>query len=63
MEAIRRARAILESGMTPAACYESAKCDRCSLFDLCMPQAVDGGGKRVSMYIQSEIASIRKECD
>jgi len=59
---IDRARAIVESGITPIAEYEAAKCDRCSLIDPCMPRAVGGGGKRVSRYLQAELAAIRKEC-
>ncbi len=29
---------LFASGRTPAARYESKKCDRCSLINLCMPQ-------------------------
>ncbi len=60
--AIARARFILESGITPSAEYEPRKCDRCSLVESCMPRAVGGGGKRVSRYLQAELAAIRKEC-
>ena len=59
---VDRARAIIESGATPAAVYESRKCDRCSLLDLCMPKALSEGGRRVSRYIKAAIAAIRKEC-
>ncbi len=31
------ARALRERGETPVACYDSAKCDACSLRELCMP--------------------------
>ena len=60
--AIARARSILESGKTPAAKYERAKCDRCSLLDLCMPEATGGGGRRVEGFVQAELATMRKEC-
>jgi CRISPR-associated exonuclease Cas4 len=60
--AIARSRSIVESGETPAARYEKAKCDRCSLVDLCMPQAVGEGGKRVGKYLQSVLAAARREC-
>lgn len=59
---IARTRSILNIGETPVAKYEKAKCDRCSLIDLCMPAATGDGGKRVKKYIQSEIAAVRKEC-
>ncbi len=62
MEAIGRARAILDSGMTPAATYERAKCDRCSLVELCMPEAVGRGGKSVGRFVQAQLAAMRKEC-
>jgi CRISPR-associated exonuclease Cas4 len=60
--AIARARSIVESGETPAARYGKAKCDRCSLVDLCMPMAVGEGGRRVGKYLQSELAAVRREC-
>jgi len=59
--AIGRARAILEGGQTPAAIYRSAKCDRCSLVEQCMPVKVGGGGKRVDRYIEAELAALRRE--
>ena len=33
-----RLHALLRSGTTPAAVYESKKCDRCSLIRVCMPK-------------------------
>jgi CRISPR-associated exonuclease Cas4 len=60
--AISRARTILESGATPSASYDPRKCERCSLVEPCMPRATGGGGKRVSRYLQAELAAIRKEC-
>lgn len=32
-------RACIESGTTPKAGYTAAKCDRCSMIDICQPQA------------------------
>jgi CRISPR-associated exonuclease Cas4 len=61
MSAIGRAREILEGGNTPSAMYDRAKCDRCSLVDLCMPQSVGSGGKRVDKYIEKELAAMRRE--
>jgi CRISPR-associated exonuclease Cas4 len=52
---IERIRIIAASGATPEAVYERRKCDRCSLFDLCMPKTVDGGGKNVARYVQNQI--------
>ena len=60
--AIARARQLVERSETPPAHYESAKCDRCSLIDSCMPNSIGDGGKRVSKYIQTEIAAARREC-
>jgi len=60
--AIGRARAILDSGETPAAAYERAKCDRCSLVEPCMPGAVGRGGKNVGRFVQAQLAAMRKEC-
>jgi CRISPR-associated exonuclease Cas4 len=38
-QTIHQLHALIASGRTPPAVYEKAKCDRCSLIDLCMPQA------------------------
>lgn len=62
VSAIAKARCILETGSTPEAEFDHKKCDRCSLVDICMPKALDRGGKRVERYIQAELASVRKEC-
>jgi CRISPR-associated exonuclease Cas4 len=62
LSAIERARHILESGSTPTAEYNRDKCERCSLVELCMPEAMSKGGKRVDRYIQAEVAAMRKEC-
>jgi CRISPR-associated exonuclease Cas4 len=59
---LARAREILELGATPAAVFESAKCDRCSLVEECMPRAVGQAGKRVDRYIAAGIAAARREC-
>ena len=61
LRAIARAREMLESGETPAARYEKAKCGRCSLLDVCMPGAMDRGGKRVGRYVQAQLAAARRE--
>lgn len=60
--AIGRAREIVGSGLTPGAVYASSRCDRCSLSDLCMPEAVGQRSKRVDRYVQAAIAAARKEC-
>ncbi len=46
---------LLLSGKTPLAHYEKKRCDRCSLVDLCMPKAVNAGGKKVGKYIQTQL--------
>lgn len=60
-EAAVRAREILNSGKTPAARYSRARCDRCSLLDICMPASTGGGGKSVGRYIQGRLAEMRRE--
>ena len=61
IKAIARARELMESGATPAAKYGKAKCERCSLLDLCMPGAVDQGGKRVSRYVRAQMNAAQRE--
>jgi len=61
LAAIERAREIQESGRTPAAVYEKKKCDRCSLLDICMPEATGQKAKRVSRYVQAQIAAALRE--
>jgi CRISPR-associated exonuclease Cas4 len=34
-------RALIASGSTPVACYESRRCDACSLIDLCQPRLLN----------------------
>ena len=46
-ETVVRLRKLIESGKTPPQVYEK-KCDTCSLFDLCLPNAV--GKKSVNAY-------------
>lgn len=38
LDAIARLQALLDSGLSPTPVYTSAKCDRCSLVDLCLPK-------------------------
>jgi len=46
----RRLHDLIESRLTPVAAYDSAKCDRCSLLDLCMP-AISDGRRTASRYL------------
>lgn len=62
IDAISRARQILETGKTPVARYTKAKCDRCSLIETCMPKWTGGGGKRVDLFVQAEISAVREDC-
>lgn len=55
IEAIERIRQIDASGTVPEAVYRKSTCDRCSLLDLCMPKALNRGGKNVSRYIQNQV--------
>jgi CRISPR-associated exonuclease Cas4 len=59
---INRARALWESGKTPAAEYEKHTCDRCSLFDLCMPKSAGKGSKDITRFIQNQIRLMRTVC-
>lgn len=52
--AARRLHELIASGKTPAAVYE-AKCDSCSLFDLCLPKLAGRTGS-VQHYLDQLIA-------
>ena len=51
---IAEVRAMLASGMTPAAIYEPRKCRACSLRELCQPQAV---ARSASAYLARLVAA------
>lgn len=55
---IEGARSLFQAGVTPPPRYSKQKCDRCSLTDLCMPQAV-GHFSSVASYLQREIQRAR----
>lgn len=54
---------LLSSGKTPQAHYEKKKCERCSFIDICMPKAVDAGGKKVERYIQTQLKWMLKDSE
>ncbi len=58
IETIDTTRRILQSEHTPPAIYESAKCDRCSLYEICMPRAVNPGAKRVERYVSAQVRAL-----
>ena len=58
---ITDSRALLSSGKTPQAYYEKKRCDRCSFIDICMPKAVNAGGKKVERYIQTQLKRMLKD--
>lgn len=62
MELVARVRQLHSLGITPPALYGRRKCDRCSLFELCMPKSAGSGGKRVDRFVQSQIRAAREEC-
>jgi CRISPR-associated exonuclease Cas4 len=62
-ETIAKARLIWDSKITPKAEYEKRKCDRCSLFDLCMPKYTGMGNKNVDRYIQSQLRLTKNACN
>ncbi|NQT57379.1 MAG: CRISPR-associated protein Cas4 [Bacteroidetes bacterium] len=60
---INDSMALLSSDKTPQAHYEKKRCDRCSLVDLCMPKAVNDGGKKVNRYIQAQLRRALKDSE
>lgn len=46
---------VLASGQTPSAVYEPGKCDRCSLFDRCQPQALTAHNS-VAQWLADQLA-------
>ncbi|MCF6334832.1 MAG: CRISPR-associated protein Cas4 [Spirochaetales bacterium] len=54
---------LLLSEKTPQAHYDKKRCDRCSLKDICMPKAVNEGGKKVGRYIQTQLRRMLKDSE
>lgn len=52
---IARTRTLFEAGHTPLAKYDKNKCDRCSLYDICMPRSMDIHRKQVTRYLTNQI--------
>jgi CRISPR-associated exonuclease Cas4 len=55
-QTIARLHELIASRRTPAAVYEKAKCDRCSLINLCMPKANQRVG--ANDYVDRALASV-----
>jgi CRISPR-associated exonuclease Cas4 len=55
-QTITRLHELIASRRTPAAVYEKAKCDRCSLINLCMPKARQRIG--ASDYVERALAGV-----
>lgn len=53
-ELARRLHSLIEAGKTPGAVYEK-RCERCSLIDICMPEA--GKGQSVGKYLDNLLES------
>lgn len=53
-----RLHELFKAGKTPAAEY-SKKCDKCSLFSLCMPKTI-GSRRSVKRYLENAISSLVK---
>jgi len=51
---IERGFEIRKSGRTPLVFYQSKKCDRCSLLDLCMSKVFNPKSQDVSLYIHNQ---------
>ncbi|HEY0008222.1 MAG TPA: CRISPR-associated protein Cas4 [Tepidisphaeraceae bacterium] len=52
-------QSLLDTRRTPPAVYESAKCDRCSLIDLCLPKAKASA----SAYIARQLSAVEAADD
>jgi CRISPR-associated exonuclease Cas4 len=61
-ETVDKTRLIWNSGITPKAEYTKQKCDRCSLFDLCMPKYTGTRNKNIDRYIQSQLRLTKNVC-
>ena len=55
VDTVRATQALISSGVTPAAVYESKKCDRCSLIDHCRPKVMTRQN-RVSDWLFEQVA-------
>ena len=51
-DAAARLHRLFESGLTPPAFYDKAKCERCSLLDHCKPKAVGDVSRYLSEAVQ-----------
>lgn len=51
-DAIEAVQTLIQVGATPRAVYESRKCDRCSLIELCHPQA----DYAVTLWLEEQLA-------
>jgi len=50
----RQTRSLIEEGLTPKPVYEKAKCDRCSLFDLCLPKTLTKKQNLIGDYLAQQ---------
>jgi CRISPR-associated exonuclease Cas4 len=62
-EVLGRVRQLLGLGITPIAVFEKKKCDRCSLFELCMPKSAGSGGKNVHRFMLAQVKAAKTECE
>ncbi len=60
--AARRLHELVESGFTPVAEYEKAKCGACSLFDICKPRSLLRV-RSVSAYTEKQVRALLSEQD
>lgn len=54
-EVVEATHRLFSSLRTPAARYEKAKCDRCSLVERCMPKALNNSEGSVGDYIRGQL--------
>lgn len=58
-DVIFQTRELFRLGTTPGPVYEKAKCDRCSLVDLCLPQPLGTRKETVGGYILQQVKRSR----
>jgi CRISPR-associated exonuclease Cas4 len=57
LQTIELLHAMIASRRTPAAVYEKRKCERCSLINLCLPQATSGS-RSAAGYLSRSLAQL-----
>lgn len=61
-DAVRRVRELFQSRVTPIMAYDPARCDACSLFDICGPK-IARRKQSASAYLSRQLKSLLKEVE